>query len=62
VPQGLVLEASFGRRILRKLQVKKSDSQLRIPIQNFQIASDTSGLPYFKKYIAPEPSNKIINK
>ena len=35
-------------RMLRKLQVKKTDSQLRIPIQNFQIASDTSGLPYWK--------------
>ena len=31
---------------VKRTEVKKSDSQLRIPIQNFQIASDTSGLPY----------------
>ena len=35
-------------RMLRKLQVKKTDSQLRIPIQNFQIASDRRVLPYWK--------------
>ena len=34
--------------MLRKLQVKKTDSQLRIPIQNFQLSSDASGLPYWK--------------
>ena len=35
-------------RMLRKLQVKKTDSQLRIPIQNFQNASDRGVLPYWK--------------
>ena len=36
--------------MLRKPYFKKSDSQLRIPIQNFQIASDTSGLPTYWKF------------
>ena len=43
--------------MLRKLQVKKTDSQLRIPIQNFQIASE--GVFYHTESLR-KPNRKFL--